>query len=414
MRLQTGLKLALNITLHSKLRSWLTVIGIVIGVAAVVAIVSIGAGLQQNVQSRLSGVGEDLITLSPGGRGASSGFRGGGEGGGATSASNLTVKDIRVMQSINNVKFVEGLVTGRAETYYLGEKTTLSVNGVDPLVWQYMVTSELASGRLLGPADSNVIVIGSRIANQTFKEPLYLGRSLELEGKPFKIIGILKESAGLGGGDDGTVFMPVHSARSTLTTADNQTFNSIVVKVTDVSAITQVMADADAKLALSRHTSNLKKDYSLRSAQAQAQRLSDITSTMTLFLGAIAAVSLIVGAIGIANTMFTAVLEKTKEIGIMKAIGAKNRDILIVFMLNSAMVGLVGGLLGVSLGALASKLIPSLGVSLFLPGGGAMTTVISPTLIIGSLALSVGIGIISGVIPAYRASKLKPVDALRY
>lgn len=411
MRPQTGLKLALNITLHSKLRSWLTVIGIVIGVAAVVAIVSIGQGLQQNVQSRLSGVGEDLITLSPGGRGASSGFRGGfGEGGGATSA-NLTIRDIQVMQSINNVKFVEGIVSGRAVTYYLGEKASLSVDGVDPLTWQYMVTSTIDTGRLLGPADSNVIVVGSRVGNQTFKEPLYVGRSLELEGKPFKIIGILKP---VDGGEDGKVYMPIHSARSTLTTTDNQTYNSILVKVTDVSAVTQVMADADAKLAISRHVANLKKDYSLRSAQAQAQRLADVTSTMTLFLGAIAAVSLLVGAVGIANTMFTAVIEKTREIGIMKAIGAKNADILLVFMLNAAMVGLVGGVLGVLLGTIVSKLIPYLGISLFLPGGGQMSTVISPGLIIGSLFLAIGIGIISGVIPAYRASKLRPVDALRY
>jgi putative ABC transport system permease protein len=137
---------------------------------------------------------------------------------------------------------------------------------------------------------------------------------------------------------------------------------------------------------------------------------------MTIFLAAIAAVSLIVGAVGIANTMFTAVLEKTKEIGIMKAIGAKNRDIMLVFILNAAMVGLAGGILGLALGAGASKLVPLLGnIGFALPGTrGAVTTVISARLMIGALLLAMGIGLISGVIPAYRASKLKPVDALRY
>lgn len=422
MRTTTGLKLALNITLHSKLRSWLTVLGIVIGVAAVVAIISIGEGLQQNVQSSMSGVGEDLITLSPGGRGAFGGFRdgppGGGGGGGQASSSqgNLTVKDIQVLQSINNVKFVQGLVSGRVTAYYLGEKTTASVQGVDPLIWQYMTTVELDAGRLLGPTDLNVVVIGNDVANRVFKQPLGINRDITLENKIFKVVGILKESGE--GGNDGAIIMPIKAARYTLTDANEFTFNSIQVKVASVDAVTQVMADADAKLAISRHIlGTKKKDYTLRSSIAQAERFASIASTMTIFLAAIAAVSLIVGAVGIANTMFTAVLEKTKEIGIMKAIGAKNRDIMLVFILNAAMVGLAGGIFGILLGAGASKLLPMLGsIGFAMPGvgGGGFQTVLTARLLIGALLLAMGIGIGSGIIPAYRASKLKPVDALRY
>jgi putative ABC transport system permease protein len=422
MRTTTGLKLALNITLHSKLRSWLTVLGIVIGVAAVVAIISIGEGMQQSVQSSISGVGEDLITLSPGGRGAFGGFRGGddhGPGGGgsstASSQGNLTVKDVQVLESINNVKFVQGIVSGRVTAYYLGEKTTISVQGVDPLVWQYMTTSELDTGRMLGPTDTNVIVIGNDIATKVFKQPLSINRDITLEDKVFKVVGILKATGE--GGNDGAVIMPVKAARYTIPDIDQVTFNSIQIKVASVDAVDQVMADADAKLARSRHIlGTKKKDYTLRSAIAQAQRFASIASTMTIFLAAIAAVSLIVGAVGIANTMFTAVLEKTKEIGIMKAIGAKNRDIMLVFILNAAMVGLAGGILGLALGAGASKLVPLLGnIGFALPGTrGAVTTVISARLMIGALLLAMGIGLVSGVIPAYRASKLKPVDALRY
>ncbi len=138
-----------------------------------------------------------------------------------------------------------------------------------------------------------------------------------------------------------------------------------------------------------------------------------MTSSMTLFLGAIAAVSLLVGAVGIANTMFTSVLEKTKEIGTMKAIGAKNRDILMIFLFNSAMVGLVGGILGVALGTFVSTLFPLLGVRM-MGGGSDSSLYLAPDLMAFGLILAIVIGVASGVVPAYRASKLKPVDALRY
>jgi putative ABC transport system permease protein len=424
MKTSTGLKLALNITLHSKLRSWLTVLGIVIGVAAVVAIISIGEGMQASIQSRITGVGEDLITVSPGGRAAFGGFRGDDRGppggGGQTSSSsqgNLTPKDISVLKSITNVKFVQGIISGRADVYYLGEKTTASVQGVDPLVWQYMTTSELDTGRLLGPTDTNVVIIGSEIASKVFKQPLGVNRDITIEDKVFKVVGILKESGE--GGSDNAIIMPVKTAGYTLEDADPEVFNSIQIKVNSVDNVDQVMADADTKLALSRHVIGAKKkDYTIRSQKAQAERFTEIASTMTLFLAAIAAVSLIVGAVGIANTMFTAVLEKTKEIGIMKAIGAKNRDIMLVFILNAAMVGLAGGILGLALGAGVSKILPLLGnIGIPLPGAGGaggFSTIISWRLMMGALLLAMGIGIGSGVIPAYRASKLRPVDALRY
>jgi len=160
-----------------------------------------------------------------------------------------------------------------------------------------------------------------------------------------------------------------------------------------------------------------EKDYSIVSAKAIQENIANVTQSITLFLGAIAAVSLLVGAIGIANTMFTSVLEKTKEIGIMKSIGAKNRDILSIFILNAGMVGLVGGLFGIAFGSIASGMLPALGIRMMGGGGmgaGGMTTAITPQLLIFALALSVTIGVLAGAIPAYRASRLRPVDALRY
>ncbi len=164
-----------------------------------------------------------------------------------------------------------------------------------------------------------------------------------------------------------------------------------------------------------RHVRENKKDFTVTSPTALQERFSDVTASITLFLAAIAAVSLIVGAVGVSNTMFTAVLEKTKEIGIMKSIGAKNKDVLLIVLFNSGMIGLVGGIIGVLLGALISYILPILGFSIgFGPGSGGLNTVINVNLLLFALVFSMVIGMVSGIIPAYRASKLKPVDALRY
>ena len=418
MRFNKSLKLAVNILVHSKLRSWLTIIGIVIGIAAVVAIVSIGAGMQQNVESRLGGLGADIITISPGGGRASAGFRGppGHEQGSTatvTTAENLTKKDVLVLQAVGGIEYIQGTVSGRGEMYYLGEKATISIDGVDPLVWKEMTTSELESGRFLGPSDYNVVVVGSRIAKNTFKQPLTLNRMITIDDKAFKVVGILKESGGFGG-DDNKIIMPIKAARDTLEDVGSDEFDSIVLKATNTDDVDQIMEEADKKLMISRHLTEKGKDFSIRSAKSTQETMSDITQTMTLFLGAIAAVSLLVGAVGIANTMFTSVLEKTKEIGIMKSIGAKNSDIMMIFLLNSAIVGLVGGLLGICLGTGIASLLPLLGMKMMGMGREGMTTAVTPMLLIYALLISIGIGMVAGVIPAYRASKLKPVDALRY
>jgi putative ABC transport system permease protein len=324
MRLNKSLKLAVNILVHSKLRSWLTIIGIVIGIAAVVAIVSIGEGMQQSVESRLGGLGADIITISPGGGRASAGFRGppGHEQGSTatvTTAKNITKKDVLVLQSVAGIEYIQGTVSERGEMYYLGEKATVSVDGVDPLVWKELTTSELESGRFLGPSDYNVVVVGSRIAKDTFKQPLTLNRMITIEDKAFKVVGILKESGGFGGNDN-KIIMPIKAARDTLEDVGSDEFDSIVLKATNSDDVDQIIEDADKKLMISRHLTERGKDFSISSAKSTQETMSNITQTMTLFLGAIAAVSLLVGAVGIANTMFTSVLEKTKEIGIMKSI----------------------------------------------------------------------------------------------
>ena len=417
MRLSKSFQLALNILFHSKLRSWLTIIGIIIGIGAVVAIISISEGAQRTLQERLGGLGADIITVSPGysrARGAGfGGGPGGPEGNGAsTQEKNLTSKDIMVIKSIPNVKYVLGQVSDRADVTFSSKTATLSVIGVDTSVWKDVTTSTLSSGRFLTQGDSYSAVIGANTANSVFGKTIALNNKITIEGKAFNVVGILSEGS--------SIYIPIETARNVLPNVGQLEFNSISVKIADVNLANDTMNLITSKLMLSRGIiGNKKQDFSVSSPISFKQTIQQTMSAMALFLGAIAAISLIVGAVGIANTMFTSVLEKTREIGMMKAIGAKNRDILLIFLFNSGLIGLVGGIGGIIVGVLASETISSLG-GIQLTGGGrgafglGATSFVSPTILIVAILVSVGIGMIAGAIPAYRASKLNPVDALRY
>jgi len=283
MRLQKSFKLALNILLHSKLRSWLTILGIVIGVAAIVAIVSIGEGAQVSVQERLSGLGADLITISPGFERASGGWRGlhGRERGGfgtstlSSESKNLTKRDIQAIKSIDGIKFIDGVISGSADIFYLAESSSGTINGVDPLSWKNIVTTELEFGRYLNPSDKNVIVVGNRIAKSTFKQPITLNRAVTIENRLFKVVGILKESGGFGG-DDNRVFMPIDTARDILEDVGKEKFDSIIVKVSNSEMVDTVLEQIETKLMISRHVTERNKDFSITSSKATQERIERI------------------------------------------------------------------------------------------------------------------------------------------
>jgi putative ABC transport system permease protein len=416
MKTKKALQLALNILLHSKLRSWLTIIGIVIGIAAVVSIVSISQGAQQQLEARLGNIGADIITVSPGfsqARGFGGEFRGDPSGDSSSSNSkqkNLTSRDVTVIRSLSNVKYVMGEVSGRGDLTYSSKTASVSVTGVDPTIWKEITTEELDSGRLLTQGDSYSVVLGGRIVQNTFENGIPLNSMVVIEGKSFKVVGILAEGS--------AVYMPIEIARTTLEDVGDKEFDSISVKIEDVDISDDTVSLVTSRLMMSRGILNEKdRDFTVTSQKTLQENIQSTLNTMSLFLGAIAAISLLVGAIGIANTMFTSVLEKTKEIGIMKAIGAKNKDVLMIFLLNSGMIGLVGGLGGLILGIIGSGLISYLGSSTSTSGGVGRilgSTAVTPSLLIGALLFSVVIGMVAGVIPAYRASRLKPVDALRY
>lgn len=420
MKFSKCLKLALNILIHSRLRSWLSITGIVIGVASVITILSLGEGMQQSLEERLGGLGADIITVSPGfsrAVGAMGGFhrREGFEAENSAAQKNLTNKDVQALKLVPNIAYIEGVISKRAEIGYLTETFSSSVKGVDTKVWKSIVTTELESGRYLSQGDTNVAVIGNELADDRFKQDIQLNRQITIEGKPFRVVGILKESSGMGSSSG--VFIPIETARTTLEDAGEKEFDSIEIKIKDTNLIEETLEQIEKKLMLARAVSEKTKDFSVSSVKAMQETISETLTTMTLFLGAIAAISLLVGAIGIANAMFTTVLEKTKDIGVMKAIGAKNSDILLIFLFSSGMIGLSGGIIGAIFGFIGSKLISTFLASSLMMGGRAASgsvAVITPRIVLLVLSISISIGIISGVIPAYRASKMKPVEALRY
>lgn len=410
----------MNSLTHRKLRSWLTVIGIIIGVASVVALISIGEGATARITSQLSGLGADIITISPGHQRAGrsvAGFGGefGGFGGSRTTG-NLTEDDVRIVRTTQGILYVNGIVSDRGDVSYLGQTSSVSIQGVDTSVWRFMETTKISSGRYLNSGDTGVVVIGNRIATTMFTQTISINKLITIEGRQFKVVGILEAGTGMSQ-QDNIVYMSKEDARQ-LFDLDSKKVDSITAKVADASQVEIIANKTEEKLRITRHAQGDKQDFTVSTSVAMQNQISSISGTLTLFLGAIAGISLLVGAIGISNTMFTSVMERTKHIGILKSIGATKSEITKIFITEAALLGLFGGIIGAFVGILASGMITLLSTgSLIGAGGGAQggfTTIITPNLVIFSILFSTVIGAIAGYFPAKRAANMQPVEALRY
>jgi putative ABC transport system permease protein len=414
------LTMSFNSLTHRKLRSWLTVLGIVIGVAAVVGLVSIGQGLQRNVSSQLSGLGSNIISITLGHSRAAGGFGFGGERS-TISTSNLTQSDIRTIRSTPGIQYVDGIVSGRADVTYEGQTASLSITGVDTSVWKYMITTQLASGRYLSNGDEYVVIIGNGIASGLFKNKVQLNSPITIAGHTFRVVGILQSSGlSFSGGGDTAIYIPVDNARQINVATDiaSNQFSSISAQTFSTSDVQSVVNELTSNLMLTRHVTNSTQDFTVTSALSLQQSISTVTNTITYFLAGIAGISLLVGGIGIANTMFMSVIERTRQIGVLKSLGTTNNEVMKLFLTESGLLGLIGGIIGVIFGVLLAYLISALGgLSGGILGGGRGTTsitVISPEVLLLAIGFSVFIGAVSGLLPARRASKLQPVEALRY
>ncbi|MDD4251362.1 MAG: ABC transporter permease [Candidatus ainarchaeum sp.] len=417
MRLNDLFYLSVNNIKHRKMRAWLTLLGIVIGIAALVAIISLGQGLSSSINTSLGDFGTDMLTITPGFTKASSGF----SRNFSTDSPNqpvissknptLTNKDILTIRKNSNIKSVLESVSASLDVEFLSGTSKTSVQGINPQYWDDFFIYEFDSGRKLSVSDSYNVVIGYKIANERFDSVITTGRKIIIDNKPFTVIGILKK-----GESDNTILVPLDVMWG-MTSKEKNTYSSLQAKLIDAEKTQETVDALNSALLISRKVSLKDKDFTLNSPLAMQEQIQTITGTMTLFLAAISAVSLIVGAIGIANSMFTSVLEKTKEIGIMKSLGATNGEILKMFIIESALFGFIGGVIGVIVGIGGSLLLGIVLGSVSKgqgPMGSNVLTIVTPELIIGAILLSVLIGVVSGLVPARSASKLNPIDALRY
>jgi putative ABC transport system permease protein len=398
--------LSINILLHSKLRSWLTILGIVIGIGSFITIFAIGDGMEIDLKNRMNEMDLDILTITTGHSRAMGNMPGKGGGGNFTqntikSDVKLTDKDIFAIKSIPGVEFITGEISGQEQLDYLGESSKINIKGVDAKHWFEINNITLTEGRFLDISDKTNILLGEKVSKNIFTSIIPLNRTIIINGKTFRVVGIVKNSS--------DIIMPITSAINIIEDAEKGVYANITVKTISEDIIEEVQEAIEEKLRNSRHVTEKTQDFTINSNISMVERMSDMSGSMISFLSAIAAISLIVGAVGIANTMFTSVLEKTKQIGIMKSIGSSNKDILFIFLINSALFGFVGGLIGVGLSAVISPAITlTLGFNM------GSQSIFSLSLVIYGIVLALSISVLSGIIPAYRASKLKPVDALRY
>ncbi|MFH1358654.1 MAG: ABC transporter permease [archaeon] len=398
-------KLATNNLRRRKLRSWLTMLGIFIGIAAVVALVGLGQGLQDAVTAQFATLSTDKLTIQNAGTGFGPP--------GSTVVEKLNEHDVEVIESVRGVDVVvQRLIRVVKVEYnkvasfnYIGdipeeEEQMDVVYGAGDLVAE--------EGRLLKQGDNGKIVIGQNIAKETtFGKEIEVGKNLKIQGENFEVIGILKKGSSFQTND---VIVMLNDDMKDLLDIDDE-IDLIVAQVENPDEIEEVGQRIEKALRNDRNLDEGEEDFSVETPLEAIGAVRDILFSVNLVVIGIAMISLIVGGIGIANTMYTSVLERRKEIGTMKAIGAKNSDILSIFVIESGLMGFVGGVIGVLIGTLLSLGAAGAANSFF--GNEIIRVNISILFIVSMVIFSFLIGVFSGLIPSYQASKLKPVDALR-
>ncbi|MFH2101414.1 MAG: ABC transporter permease [Candidatus Micrarchaeota archaeon] len=411
MKTEDMLDIALTNIRHQKLRSWLTILGIVIGVAAIISLISISLGMQAQITAQTSSLGSNLITISPGseraarmpGAGMMMGGRPpGGSGKEEEGDEIITFREADILRTMPGVYKLDAQVQERMDISFMSENTSLTVIGTEPDSFADIIGSELEDGRYLSINDRYSAVVGYAVAHRVFQDDEdMLNKQIEIDGLAFRVVGILEESGGMGGSDS-NIYIPQKTAREIFGSDDE--VGQAIVYVREGHDVDEVAADLEEELLSLHNLENGEPDFSVTTAASVQSAVSSISDTLGLFLGGIASISLIVGGIGVLNTMFMSVLEQTKTIGVFKALGAKDRHIVALFLIEAGMLGLIGGALGIVLSLLASALLSSLDIP----------TLITFDLVALGLVFSVAVGIIAGVAPARNAARISPVEALKY
>ncbi len=414
MKLFESFIIALRSLQSNKLRSALTMLGIIIGVGAVISLMSLGRGAEATVASTFEQLGTNILYVMPRSPEVS-----GMAGMMTSSAESLTLDDAEAIERIPGVGFVAPVNENFIEITYGGESINPIMEGATP-EYQQAFAYNLLSGQFISERHVTsrdlVTVLGYQAAKDLFASRNPVGERVKIKGLRFTVIGVLEAKGGamMGMSMDNIAVVPITTAQTKLftskTASGEDAVQSISVKVASAEAIDQVTDDIDAVLRRRHHiTGDDKPDFAVVSQEQVLDIFSQITGIFTIFLSSIAGISLLVGGIGIMNIMLVSVTERTREIGIRKAVGAKRRDILFQFLIEASMLSLVGGAIGILGGWLVGVLISQVEFS-----GIKIVSVVSPDIIILAVSVSLFIGLISGIYPAMRAARLNPIDALHY
>ncbi len=399
-----SVRIAINALFANKLRSLLTMLGIIIGVGAVIAMVAVGMGVTQRVTDSIASLGSNMLIIRPGAS-MSGGLRGA-----AGSRTTLKYEDaVAIKKKIKDVDYVSPTVQKNYQVVYGNQNSNTSVTGVTQ---EYMSIRDLkiTTGSFITEDDMNtrnrVAVIGMTVASNLFGEANPVGKTIRVNNQPYRVIGVLesKGQSSVGQDQDDVVIVPLTTAMDRLLAVTYvQTIN---VQVTSQSKMDEVQSNIETLLRQRHHLTGSKdSDFQVQNLTSLMSTMNETTTMLTLFLGSIAAISLIVGGIGIMNIMMVSVTERTREIGIRKALGATFKDIMTQFLIESVVIGVIGGVLGIIFGIVAAQAISKFG---------DFQTVITAAPIFLSFAFSVGIGLFFGIYPARKAALLDPIEALRY
>lgn len=407
MRIGQAIIEALESLSANKMRSGLTIIGIVIGVAAVIAVVSIGRGAEGTITGSIQGIGTNLLFV----------FQGGEED--VRNPKPLTLGDAAAIADpfqAPSIARVAPVLQGTATITAAGESASTQVNGVMP-DHQIVRNLHLSEGEFINEehilGQASVALLGTEVAERLFDRTQGLvGETIRIDGRPFRVIGVLESKGGSSfGNQDDIVLIPLSTARVRLlrrSTSDN--VDIILVQAVGAETVTQANEEI-AQILRTRHRTAIgADDFTILTQQDFLDTAQTVTSVLTIFLGGIAAISLLVGGIGIMNIMLVSVTERTREIGLRKALGARRIDILIQFLTESALLSSFGGLIGIGLGALISFGVGRIAAASDTP----LTPSIGLDTVLMATLFSAAVGLFFGLYPANRAASLEPVEALRY
>ncbi|MBI4174421.1 MAG: ABC transporter permease [Candidatus Aenigmarchaeota archaeon] len=384
---------------HRRTRTLLTIIGIVIGVTAIVALTSVASGLKIYIKDQLSSLGADTLIIAPGSV-VSGGF------GPPRISKDLTKKDVDTIESVNGVKLASGFLVINAKGDFRKETRSANVFGVEgseiEQVFSDFPPFQIQNGREISKSDRSEAVIGYGTANDMFSDKINIGDKIRISGRDFKVVGILKRVGNQN--NDNSITINMNAARELFN--EPEKISSMFAKVEEGKDPKLVAEEISEKLEKKRG----QKDFQVLTSASLADTINSVLSSIEVVIVGIALISVAVGGVGIMNTMFMSTFERTREIGIMKALGATDNTVLMIFLSEAALVGFSGGLIGLVFGSIFATIFSYASQSLSFTVKAAVT----PEIVAGSLLFSTTIGIVAGFIPSRRASKMEPVEALRY